>query len=55
MHTKLRYQVKTHTISNMPREKKEYPANSPQFFFFFLNAIWKLHHMQGKIKPVNAR
>jgi hypothetical protein len=52
MHTELRYQVKTYTISNMPREKKN-PPNSPQFFF--LNAIWKWHHMQGKIKPVNAR
>jgi hypothetical protein len=28
----LRYQEKTHTISNMPRENKD-PANSPHFFF----------------------
>jgi hypothetical protein len=36
MHTELRYQVKTYTISNMPREKKN-PPNSPQFFFFKCN------------------
>jgi hypothetical protein len=35
MHKELRYQVKTHTISDMPRKKK-YPANSPQNFFIFI-------------------
>jgi hypothetical protein len=29
----LRYQVKIHAISDMPREK--IPTNSPQFFLFF--------------------
>jgi len=33
MLTELRYQVKIHTISNRPRDKKN-PANSPNFFFF---------------------
>jgi hypothetical protein len=36
----LRYQVKIHAISDMPRKKN--PTNSPQFFFFKKNnAIWK--------------
>jgi len=34
MHKELRYQVKTHAISDMPREKKN-PANSPQLLLFF--------------------
>jgi hypothetical protein len=34
MHKGLRDQVKTHAISDMPREKKNL-ANSPQFLFFF--------------------
>jgi hypothetical protein len=38
MHKELRYQVKTHAISDMPREKK-YPANSPKFFIFFLKKM----------------
>jgi len=33
MHKELRYQVKTHTISGMPRKK--YTANSPNFFILF--------------------
>jgi len=50
--------VKTHAISDMSREKKN-PANTPQFYFillllFFLNAIWKKHHMQVKIKLDDA-
>jgi len=44
-------------LSVMPREKKN-PANSPQILFFIFyykkNAIWKKHHMQGKIKPDDA-
>jgi hypothetical protein len=46
MLTELRYQVKIHTISNKPREKKN-PGNSPHFFLFknntnkMKNAIWK--------------
>jgi hypothetical protein len=32
MHKELRDQVKTHAISDMPREKKN-PANSPHIFF----------------------
>jgi hypothetical protein len=38
-------------LFDKPRKKN--PANSPHFFFFKLtkNAIWKRHHMQGKIKP----
>jgi hypothetical protein len=32
MHKELRYQVKTHAISDMPREKKN-PAGTPQNFF----------------------
>jgi hypothetical protein len=56
MHKELRYQVKTHAISDMPREKKN-PANSPQIFLFFI--LLKIcnmekHHMQGKIKPDDA-
>jgi hypothetical protein len=35
MLTELTYQAKVHAISNKPREKKN-PANSPQFFFFFI-------------------
>jgi len=31
----LRYQEKIHAISDMPREKNIYPANSPQNFLFF--------------------
>jgi hypothetical protein len=35
----LRYQVKIHAISDMPREKKN-PTNSPQIFFnFFIKKI----------------
>jgi len=50
--------VKTHAISDMSREKKN-PANTPQFYFIlllllFLNAIWKKHHMQVKIKLDDA-
>jgi hypothetical protein len=34
MHKELRYQVKRHAISDMPR-KKIYPANSPQILFIY--------------------
>jgi hypothetical protein len=43
-------------LSDMPREKISCKF-SPIFFFFFKikkNAIWKRHHMQGKIKPDDA-
>jgi len=33
MLTELRYQVKIHTLSNRPREKKN-PANSPQIYIY---------------------
>jgi hypothetical protein len=36
MHNELGYQVKTHAISDMPREKKKYPANFPNFYFLLL-------------------
>jgi hypothetical protein len=40
MHNELRYQAKTHAISEkLSKEKKYiyiYSASSPQFFFFFL-------------------
>jgi hypothetical protein len=38
MHTELRYQVKTHTISNMPREKnilQIFPKKFIYLLFFF--------------------
>jgi hypothetical protein len=41
MHKELRYQVKTHAISDMPREEKKNLAISPHFFFIKQNAIWK--------------
>jgi hypothetical protein len=43
-------------LSVMPREKQSYKF-SPNFYFYFIikkNAIWKKHHMQGKIKPDGA-
>jgi len=37
MHNELRYQAKTHAISeNLSKEKKKVPHLLPQFFFFFL-------------------
>jgi hypothetical protein len=38
----LRYQMKIHATSDMPRKEKD-PANSPQFFFLINkeNGIWK--------------
>jgi hypothetical protein len=36
MHKELRYQVKTHEISDMPRKEKKFPVISPFFFNFFL-------------------
>jgi hypothetical protein len=41
MQKELRYQVKTHAISDMPRKEKQFPAISPHFFFIKQNAIWK--------------
>jgi hypothetical protein len=56
MHKELRYQVKTHTISGMPRKK--YTANSPNFFilFYFYKNIMQYGNdiMQGTIKPDDA-
>jgi hypothetical protein len=44
-------------LSDMPREKNILQI-LPNFFFFLnfkkQNAIWKRHHMQGKIKPDDA-
>jgi len=46
MHKELRYQVKTHAVSDMPRKRKN-PAIFPHFLFFIFiffikkNAIWK--------------
>jgi hypothetical protein len=41
MHKELRYQVKTHAISDIPRKKQS--CNFSPFFFFIIkqNAIWK--------------
>jgi hypothetical protein len=39
MHKELRYQVKTHAISDMPRKRKKNPAISPHFFLIKKNAI----------------
>jgi hypothetical protein len=39
MHKELKYQVKTHAISNMPRER-EILQILPNFFFIKKNAIW---------------
>jgi hypothetical protein len=42
MHKELRYQVKTHAISDMPRKEKKFPAISPHLFIIIKqNAIWK--------------
>jgi len=68
MLTELRYQVKIHTISNRPRDKKN-PANSPNFILFFLQKRKEKENKQnkqnmqygnviickGKIKLVDAR
>jgi hypothetical protein len=32
MHKELRYQVKRHAISDMPRKEEKIPAISPHFF-----------------------
>jgi hypothetical protein len=40
-------------LSDMPREKISCKF-SPFFFKLKKNAIWKRHHMQGKIKPDDA-
>jgi hypothetical protein len=49
----LRYQEKIHAISDMPGKKNILQILS-NFFFFLFFAIWKWHHMQGKIKPDDA-
>jgi len=41
MHKELRYQVKTHAISDMAREEKKILQFLPPFFFIKQNAIWR--------------
>jgi hypothetical protein len=42
MHNDLRYQVKTHAISAMPRkEKNKIPASSRPIFFLLLKTCYK--------------
>jgi hypothetical protein len=68
MLTKLRYQVKIHTLSDKPRENN--PANSPHIYIYIYIYIYlkkenkeNKENMQygndiickGKIKPVDAR
>jgi hypothetical protein len=47
MHKELRYQVKTHAISDIPRKKISCNF-SPIFFLIKQNAIWKWHHITYK-------
>jgi len=50
MSNELRYQVKIHAISDMPRKEKKFLAISPPFLFLFLfffkkkHDLWKQHH-----------
>jgi hypothetical protein len=41
-------------LSDKPREKISCKFSPIFFFFIKKNAIWKNHHMQGKIKPDDA-
>jgi hypothetical protein len=41
MHNELRYQAKTHTISEKLLKKKNYASSPPIFFFFENNKIEK--------------
>jgi hypothetical protein len=56
MHNELRYQAKTHAVSKkLTKERNKVPHLLPNIFFLNKkNAIWKGHHMQGKIKPDDA-
>jgi hypothetical protein len=42
MYKELRYQVKTHAISDMPRIGKKNPAISPLFIYLFIFIIKKM-------------
>jgi hypothetical protein len=42
MHKELRYQVKTHAISDMPREKREILQILPNFFFLLKKSNMEL-------------
>jgi len=52
MHNELRYQAKTHAISeNLSKEKKKVPHLLPQFFFFFFENQYtkkQQRHAYGK-------
>jgi hypothetical protein len=39
MHKKLRYQVKTHAISDMPRKEKKFQQFLPIFLLLLLNKM----------------
>jgi hypothetical protein len=56
MHNELRYQVKTHAISEKLSKGRNKVSHLLPILFFLnkKNAIWKRHHMQGKIKPDDA-